>query len=312
MQRQDRGKTKDLQHQVLLVHKTDSENTIQPLSSYIAKKLAGNTMAIERAIRVQTELADQGIYKPLGRIIVENGDINNSELEECLVKLWEDILHRVDLFETLSEESLTELASVAESEILPSGKIVYRSSDKGDNYYVVASGAVRVFKPGNGSADVTFATLGPGEGFGEIALLTDEPRSASVETMERTCLIRIPRDIFIKAVFSNAAAAKTCARILAERLARDNVHIVEASATGLAYRQFISDQLRRDVPMLIGNSPAIMKLLSEIEDIAGNSRPVLVTGEPGTELLDVAGIIHMVRKDSRAAHGHGRQGRRSR
>jgi len=275
-----------------------SKNGIEHLGSYIAEKLAGSKLTIERAVEIQEALEKKGIYKPLGSIIVESGELDNKTLDECLVTLWEDVLHKVSLFETLSREELAQLASAAESEILPSGKIVYRSSDKGDNYYVVASGAVRVFKPGNGSADVTFAVLGPGEGFGEIALLTDEPRSASVETMERTCLIRIPRDTFIKAVFSNAASAKTCARILAERLARDNVHIVEASATGLAYRQFISDQVRRDVPMLIGNSPAIMKLISEIDDIAGNSRPVLVTGEPGTELLDVAGLIHLVRSNS--------------
>ena len=206
----------------------------------------------------------------------------------------------MDLFEPLTPEALADLASVSENVILPPGETIYRNSDKGDNYYVVASGSVRVFRQGNGHSEVTFASLGPGDGFGEIALLTDEPRSASVETMERTSLVRIPRDAFVKAVFSNPDAARTCARILAERLARDNVHIVEASSTGLAYRQFISEQLRRDEPMLIGNSSAVMKLLSEIEDIVGNARPVLVSGEPGTEMQDVAGLIHMLRREAGA------------
>ncbi len=277
--------------------KTTDRNQ-EHLGAYLARSFSGKTDIIARALEIQAELDKQGLYKPLGRIIVEQGEIDSTDLDAVLRVLWEDILLRVDLFEALSPEALRELTAAARSMIVPAGEIVCRSHDKGDNYYVVASGAVRVFKENGGTSAVTFDVLGPGDGFGEIALLTNEQRSAAVETTERTCLICIPREAFIKVVFSNSAAAKTCARILAERLARSNVHIADASSAGTAYRQFIAEQQKREVPMLIGNSAIVMKLLTDIERVAGNVQPVLVHGEPGTELLDAAGLIHMMGKDS--------------
>jgi transcriptional regulator with AAA-type ATPase domain/polyferredoxin len=274
----------------------DTHNSSEHLGSSLAGKMPGKSAIIGKSLEIQDELDRHGIYKPLGRIVVEQGAID--ALESSLRSLWVDILHRVDLFASLPPAALEELIAASRSSILPGGAIVCRGSDADGNYYVVASGSVRVFKEAEGSASVTFAMLGPGEGFGEIALLTEEPRFASVETMERTCLIVIPRQDFLKAVFSNSDAAKSCARILAERLTRSDMHIAEASSAGTAYRRFISEQQKRDVPALIGNSPAVMKLLANIERVAKYTVPVLVIGEQGTELLDVAGLINMLRKDA--------------
>lgn len=255
-------------------------------------------MTTDRVLQLQAQLARQGTYKGLGRIVIENHDLDNAVREECLQRVWDDVLRRVDLFKSLPPETLAELAAVSENVVLPAGEIVYRHSDKGTAYYVIASGSVSFHRDGDGGDDVTFSTLGPGEGFGETALLTDEPRSASVETMEITSLILIPKDAFLKAVFSDPVAARTCARTLSERVIRGNRRIVETSSAETAYRQFISEQLRREEPMLIGNSRAVLKLLSEIENIAGNDGPALVVGEPGTEMFDVAGLIHELGKDS--------------
>ncbi|MGO9014108.1 MAG: cyclic nucleotide-binding domain-containing protein [Dissulfurispiraceae bacterium] len=257
-----------------------------------------NMLSADRALHIQAELAQRGIYKTLKQVFMENSAFAGPVPEDYPGKLYEEILSRVDLFKSLLPEALSELAAVAENVILPEGDIVYRHSDKGSTYYVIALGSVTVRRYGIEGENVTFATLGPFEGFGEVALLTDQPRTASVETIERTSLILIPKDAFLKAVFSNQTAAKTCARILAERLLKGNHRLVEASSANMAYVQFISEQLKRDEPMLIGNSRVILKLLSEIENIAGNNKPVLVTGEPGTEMFDVAGLINELGKDS--------------
>lgn len=270
----------------------NNANKIQPLGSYLAKKQGGRIMPIDQALEIQSELEKQGIYKPLGRIVVENSEVENAFLEECLLSQRVDILRNVTLFESLPDEALTELASVLKNVILPPGEIVCKPSDKGDTYYVIASGSVKVCRQEDGDADVTFAFRGPGEGFGEIALLTKAPHSATVETIEKTSLILIPRDAFLAAVFSHPASAKACARILAERLGRGYVQLVEEHSTEQAYRQFISEEMRSAEPMLIGNSAAVMKLVSEIDALAGNNNPVLVTGEPGAEMKDAAGLIH--------------------
>ncbi len=261
-------------------------------------KQAINILTADRVLNIQSELVQKGIYKTLKQILMEDRDVAALVPEDYPDKLYEDILSRVDLFKSLPPEALAELAAVADNVILPDGDIVYRHSDKSSTYYVIALGSVTVRRYGAEGDNVTFRTLGPFEGFGEVALLTDRPRTASVETIERTSLILIPKDAFLKAVFCNQAAAKTCAGILAERLLKGNHRLVEAASANTAYVHFISEQLRRDEPMLIGNSPVVLKLLSEIENIAGNNKPVLVMGEPGTEMFDVAGLIHELGKDS--------------
>lgn len=267
-------------------------NKIQPIGSYLARSHGGKTMPIDQALAIQADLEKQGIYKPLGRIVVEDCGVENSFLEECLLSQRVDLLKSITLFATLPDEALTELATVLKNVILPPGEIVCKPFDKSDTYYVIASGAVKVCRQEEGDAGVTFAFRGPGEGFGEIALLKNAPHSATVETTERTSLIIIPRDAFLKAVFSHPDTARACARILAERLGRGYVQLVEEHSTEQAYRRFISEEMKQSEPMFIGNSAAVMKLVGEIDALAGNNRPVLVTGEPGAEMKDVAGLIH--------------------
>lgn len=261
-------------------------------------RTSGNPLFTDKVLHIQAELARQGIYKTLKRIVIENYDLNENAPDECLRNMWEDVLSRVELFKSLPPEALSELAAVSDNIITQAGEVVYRHSDKGNAYYVIASGSVKVRKHGGGGDDITFATLGQGQGFGEVALLSDAPRSASVVAAETTSLILIPKDAFLKAVFSNPAAARTCARIIAERLLKGNQRVVEASSAKTAYRHFISEQLRRDEPLLSGNSRAVAKLVAEVQNIAGNEKPVLVVGEPGTEMLDVAGLIHDLGRSS--------------
>lgn len=139
---------------------------------------------------------------------------------------------------------------------------------------------------------MVLALRGPGDGFGEISVLTGGPHSSSAETTERTAILMIPAEKFLATIFSHPVSARTLARILADRLSRGYGRIMEATAAEQSFRRFIVDQLRRDEPLLIGTSPVVMKLINDISAIAGSSTPVLILGEPGTEKKDVAGLLH--------------------
>jgi len=254
---------------------------------------------IEDLLKLQIDLASRSIYKTLDGIVTENQGIAGSRTEGFLGKMWQDILRRVRLFEALPPEELSQLAAVSENIVLASGEIVCRPLAKGDSYYVIASGAVRVYRKDREGTDVTLAVRGAGEGFGEISLLTGEPHSVFVETVERTSLIVIPGNAVTRAVFAHPASSHTCARILAERLAQGYSQIAAVSSTGQAYRHFISEQLLKKEAMLIGNSPAVMKIITEIETISRREEAVLVSGEPGTELADIAGLIHEIGRGGR-------------
>jgi polyferredoxin/CRP-like cAMP-binding protein len=259
---------------------------------------SANKLPTEKILQLQAKLAQSGIYKTLKQVLAENCGFIGDVPDDRLGKLYEDILGQSDLFKALPAEDLSSLAAVAQNVMLPANHLVYRPSDKGNTYYLIAVGSVMmVHSSGIEGGNVDLGTRGPCEGFGEVALLTDMPRSACVETKERTSLLLIPKDAFLKAVFSNPVAANACAKLLAERLLKENHRIVEQSSANLSYIQFISKQLRRDEPILTGDSRAILTLLSQIHVVTDNTRPVLVRGEPGTEMFDAASLIHKLAKN---------------
>lgn len=85
------------------------------------------------------------------------------------------LLRRVDMLCTLPLPSIEQLARGLEPVAVPSGAAVFRQGDPGDRYYVIESGEVDVVHDG-----LVVASLGPGEGFGEIALLRPTGRLATV------------------------------------------------------------------------------------------------------------------------------------
>ena len=80
--------------------------------------------------------------------------------------------------------------------------MIIRSGEAGDRYYVVRSGTVRV-EP-DGGAEVM---LRAGDGFGEVALLRDAPRNATVTAADTTVLFAVGRRVFLEAVTGSVAAA---------------------------------------------------------------------------------------------------------
>lgn len=265
---------------------------ISPLGYYLSQHAYGATI-IDRALRAQEELRRQGIYKPFGQIVAESGDVERALLEDCLQQQRADVLAQVSLFSSLPRETLVRLASAIENVILPPGGTVYRADDPGNKFYVVASGGVTVSRNENGM-EITIAVREPGEGFGEIALLTGRPHSTTATTPERTSIILIPRELFLETVFSHPGTAQACATILAERLGRGYTQIVDVAVTGESYRQFLSEELRQDEQLLIGMSPAIQKIIGQIEELAATELPVLVQGEPGSEMRAVAALFPLI------------------
>ena len=94
------------------------------------------------------------------------------------------------------------------------GTEVVRQGDHGDRFYVIASGEVDVFIDGS-----QVRTFGPGEHFGEIALLRDVPRTATVKAKTDSELYALDRDEFLSAVTGHAESAEAADAIVASRLA---------------------------------------------------------------------------------------------
>lgn len=123
-------------------------------------------------------------------LIVELGEMGDPEAGARL-RLTIDTLHRIPLFQHLAYAELVQLINVCRAREVGPGEVLIRQGDEGDALYVILSGRVSVEK-----GDRMIAVLGPGRHFGEMSLVDNQPRSATVRTIDRSVLIRIVRADF--------------------------------------------------------------------------------------------------------------------
>jgi CRP-like cAMP-binding protein len=104
---------------------------------------------------------------------------------------------------------------------LSRGATVFRQGDPGGSMYVIRAGKVRVLKDAQGRKRVV-TTLGPGDFFGEMAVVTGRPRTATIEVLEDVELLRVPADKLQEMVSGTGEVAIRLIRHLAERLENAN------------------------------------------------------------------------------------------
>jgi CRP-like cAMP-binding protein/rhodanese-related sulfurtransferase len=96
----------------------------------------------------------------------------------------------------LPPEALDELARTAQTRVAQPNEVIFREGDQPDAFYIIGSGRVRIFVRHKNRLEMDFTVLGPGEHFGEVALLAGDTRTASVESLEKTQLIVFSKDQF--------------------------------------------------------------------------------------------------------------------
>lgn len=105
-----------------------------------------------------------------------------------------DLLARVELFASLNRVTLTKLAARLVPVPLTSGAELFRQGDPGDAFYLVARGNVGVYvDTGAEVGESRVAVLGPGDPLGEMALLTNSPRSATIRAETDAELLHLDR-----------------------------------------------------------------------------------------------------------------------
>jgi len=138
------------------------------------------------------------------------------------------ILGAVDLFACLSDEELHQLAMNAQLVPCHRQETIFSRGDEGDRLYVVASGNVEMHlgKPGRTQQ---LAVLGPGQVFGERALLTGEPRSATAYTTEGCKLETVAREDLAPLLEARPEMAAQMAAILTGREERMRAAVADPS-----------------------------------------------------------------------------------
>lgn len=119
----------------------------------------------------------------------------------------------VPFFAPLPEPTVERIASLLGSATVDAGSVVVRQGDAGDLFYLVETGELVVDRDGE-----QLATLGPGEYFGEIALVRDVPRTATVRAAQDSTLLTLERDEFIAAVTGHAPSREAADAVVMARL----------------------------------------------------------------------------------------------
>ena len=143
------------------------------------------------------------------------------------------LLGQVDLFLGLERVTLAKLAAHLEPLFYPSGSIIFRQAEPGDAFYLVATGSVGVYSTGRTSAAETrVKVLHAGEPFGEMALLTNSPRTATIKAEADCEVLRLDRSSFLDLVREQPSVALSIAATLSRRLAAmlDQPEAVDATA----------------------------------------------------------------------------------
>jgi len=123
------------------------------------------------------------------------------------------ILRDIGIFANVPDRYLADIASLVEEEEVPAGQLIIREGDLGGTMYVIASGRVRVLSGGRAITEI-----GEHDVFGELAVLDPEPRSASIEALVDTHLLKLSHAQVDDLMASNMEIVRGFVRMLCSRL----------------------------------------------------------------------------------------------
>jgi CRP/FNR family cyclic AMP-dependent transcriptional regulator len=135
-----------------------------------------------------------------------------------------DLLRTVPIFSELSDGDVASLAQLLNRRKYPKDAVVFFENEEGDFFFMIVQGRIKVTILGDDGREVILSMLGPGDFFGEMALLDNEPRSASAIAAEESELLSLARSDFQK-VSTKRSITGALIKVLTARLRRANHQI---------------------------------------------------------------------------------------
>ena len=211
-----------------------------------------------------------------------------------------ELLRHVDLFQHLTEQQLEDLAAQTRELSFRKHAVLMTEGDAGESMYVIKTGSVKVYVSDDEGRELVLYQQGKGAAIGDISLLDDEPRSASVSTLEPTTALMIGKQAFLQCLRASPEMAINIIRSLTQRL-RDATEGSRSLALDNVYRR-LADKLQELCTGEEGSSLATPRKYShqELGNMIGASREMVgkVMAELAKgEYIDIRdGRIHLLRK----------------
>ncbi|MGA2939296.1 MAG: cyclic nucleotide-binding domain-containing protein [Syntrophobacteraceae bacterium] len=133
-----------------------------------------------------------------------------------------NILMRSPVFRDLPKEALNAITLAVRDRVAPQHTIIHRQGDPGDSLYIISSGRVRIFGRNEKGVEIDLSIQGPGDTFGEMALLTGESMSADVEVLEEAHLMILSKDQFDRILRDFPDISKVFVKEMRRWLLRDD------------------------------------------------------------------------------------------
>ena len=185
------------------------------------------------------------------------------------------VLKRVPLFVNLDEDELDRVARSLKTERFSAGEAVIRQGEPGEKFYIIERGNVSVWKTGEEGVEARHARLGPGQYFGEIALVTNAPRNATIRAETPLVLLSLDHADF-------------------DRLVRGYVSLAEQVNTSVRY-----NWLLRGMPIFDELSSHELDLLAaRLQPESFQAGEVIFSeGEPGDKFIIIeSGQVRVTQK----------------
>ncbi|WP_339339148.1 Crp/Fnr family transcriptional regulator [uncultured Oceanicoccus sp.] len=128
------------------------------------------------------------------------------------------MLDKVEIFDGLSQQELEALSASTVIRSYPKNTVIINENDHADSLYIIESGRVKVYCSDKNGKEFIMNTLTAEDYFGELALLDDDKRSASVRTMEKSSFCIIYKEDFNKVLEQHPNIARTLIRNLTRRV----------------------------------------------------------------------------------------------
>jgi CRP-like cAMP-binding protein len=148
-----------------------------------------------------------------------------------LLKDEVELLRQVPLFQGIDPGKLKLLAFTSERMAFEPGQIMVQQGDPGDAAYLILKGRADVLVKRN-ARDIKVAEIGANAIVGEIAILCDVPRTATVKAVDRLETLRIGKEHFLRMLTEYPEMAIQIMRVLADRLGKTTAELTDARAKG--------------------------------------------------------------------------------
>ena len=220
-----------------------------------------------------------------------------------------EIISATPLFSGLPENQLRDLVQIAVNKSYRKGDVIFSEGDKGNGFYIITAGQIKVFKVSSEGKEQILHIFGPGEPIGEVPVFTGQPFPAFAEALAKSHLLFFPKIAFTDLIAGNPSLALNMLAVLSMRLRQftlqiENLSLKEVPGRLASYLIYLSDEQKNresvklniskgQLASLLGTIPeTLSRIFAKMSDgqlIAVNGRQI--------RLLNPAGL------DSLATHG---------